>query len=271
MAVTITQQNGASNDLLGYFDSWSTNSTYRDHGFFNPDDGSGGPYTQWGAGNIYDPTDPASTPTPSVILGGQNFEYSTGNFSGEIQSLNFGEGIYYDSASSEYVQDDQLLIDVSDVTVETSADFATAIYVLSNEGSLENQTVFGSNFPGMYDFFAEQGTEQVGTAGADTQYSFAGNDTLMGNGGVDTFVFDLDGNGHTTFDAIGDDTITDFDVANEEILIGLNDTAYDSDSEILNAASDTADGVYIDLGSHGSITLEGVTVSELSGDNFAFV
>ncbi|MET3598298.1 hypothetical protein [Martelella mangrovi] len=265
MAVTITQQNGASNDLLGYFDSWSTNSTYRDHGFFNPDDGSGGPYTQWGAGNIYDPTDPASTPTPSVILGGDDFTYTTGNFSGEIQSLNFGEGIYYDSASSQYVQNDQLLIDVS--SVEESDDFATAIYVLSNEGSFTSQTIFGTNFPGMYDFFEEQGTEQVGTAGADTQSSFGGDDTLTGGAGNDSFRFVLDDTGAS---AIGDDTITDFDAANETIYIGLNDSAYDSYSEILNAASDTADGVNIDLGSHGSITLADVSVSELSSDNFAF-
>ncbi|WP_319518283.1 hypothetical protein [uncultured Martelella sp.] len=268
MAVTITQQNGASNDLLGYFDSWSNNYSYDDNGFFNPDYNSGGPYTQWGAGDIYDPANPAATPTPSVILGGQNFEYNPGEFSGDIQSLNFGEGIYYDSASSEYVQNDQLLIDVSSVDVSTSNTFSYAIYVLSNFGSFTSQTVFGTNFPGMYDFFAEQGTEQIGTASADTQSSFGGNDSLTGGSGNDAFRFVLDDTGAS---AIGEDTITDFDAANETIYIGLNDSAYDSYSEIRNAASDTAEGVNINLGSHGSITLEGVTVSELSSDNFDFV
>ncbi|MAU21880.1 MAG: hypothetical protein CMH13_15320 [Martelella sp.] len=265
MAVTITQQNGYSNDLLGYFNSWSSNYTYYDHGFFNP--ASGGTYTQWGAGTEYDPTDPGDTPTSSVILNGDDFTYSTGRFSGEIESLNFGEGIHYDGGSSEYVQTDELLIDVSSVNVGSSSTFTYAIYVLSNYGSLESQTVFGTNFPGMYDFFAEQGTEQIGTAGADTQSSFGGDDTLTGGSGNDTFRFVLDDTGAS---AIGNDTITDFDAANEDIYIGLNDTAYDSYSEIINAASDTVDGAYIDLGGHGSITLAGVTVSELSTDNFVF-
>lgn len=266
MAVTITQQNGVSNDLLGYFNSWSGNSAYRGHGFFNPESGSS--YTQWGAGaEDYDPTDPNNTPTSSVILSGNDFEYSTGNFSGEIESLNFGEGIYYDSGSSEYVQTNELLIDVSDVDVTSSNTFTYAIYVLSNYGSLQSQTVFGTNFPGMYDFFAEQGTEQVGTAGADTQYSFGGDDTLTGGAGNDTFRFVLDDTGAS---AIGNDTITDFDAANEVIWFGLDDAAYDSDADILAAASDTVDGAHIDLGTYGSVTLAGVSVSELSGDNFVF-
>ncbi|MGV0819828.1 hypothetical protein [Martelella sp. AMO21009] len=265
MAVTITQQNGYSNDLLEYFGSWSYSYTYYDHGYFNP--ASGSTYTQWGAGTVYDPTDPNDTPTSSIILSGDDFTYSTGNFSGNIETLNFGEGIYYDSGSSEYVQTNELLIDVSDVDVTSSNAFPYAIYVLSNYGSFENETIFGTNFPGMYDFFAEQGTEQIGTAGADTQSSFGGDDTLTGGSGNDTFRFVLDDTGASV---IGNDTITDFDAANEVIWFGLNDTAYDSDADIINAASDTVDGVYIDLGSHGSVTLNGVTVSELSGSNFDF-
>ena len=98
-----------------------------------------------------------------------------------------------------------------------------------------------------------------GGAGDDTITGLAGDDTLTGNAGADTFVF---ASGH------GDDTITDFTADTDKIdlsvLVGITDF-----SQLTTA--DNADGnAVIDLSSHGggSITLTGVSTSDLDADDF---
>ena len=64
---------------------------------------------------------------------------------------------------------------------------------------------------GLYAYFAEQGTEQLGTSGDDVMLSFAGDDEFTGNLGNDTIVF---------ADGWSNDVVLDFgtDTGNEDII-----------------------------------------------------
>ena len=99
----------------------------------------------------------------------------------------------------------------------------------------------------------------AGGAGDDTITGLGGDDTLTGNAGADTFVF---ASGH------GADTITDFTVDDDKIdLSALVDITEFSQLSI----SDNTDGnAVIDLSAHGggTITLTGVSTSDLDADDF---
>ena len=94
----------------------------------------------------------------------------------------------------------------------------------------------------------------------DVIWGNAGNDLLTGGAGADTFGFDY---GH------GNDTITDFDVA--EDFIDLSDFAtLDSFNDL--TLTQSGNDVVIDLSGKqgGQITLQGVTVESVTADNFGF-
>ena len=111
----------------------------------------------------------------------------------------------------------------------------------------------------------------VGTDGADTIHSEAGDDTMTGRAGADTFVIG---------EADGNDTITDFSAA-EGDRIDLSAfyqeiTWEDLQAAMKNVADDPGTtevdetAVVIDLGQWGggTVTLEGVTSSELTAEMF---
>lgn len=265
MTVGIELQNGYSNDLLGYLASWQATFTSGTNGFFDPTyTGNAATfYNQWGAGDVYADATDAQGGNAGVLFDG-SFQYTQGIFAGTVNDFVFGSGIYYDSTAGEYEFDTTgLVLDLSNADT-TSSYFTYTVYILSNYGGFEDQTIRGTVRPGLYSFLAEEGTEQTGTTAADTLYSFGGNDVLTGDAGVDTFRFVLDDTGASV---IGDDTITDFNIANEVIVLDLNDTAYDSFAE-LSIDYSTGDAV-IDLGSYGSITLTSVA-SGLTASNFVF-
>ncbi len=102
----------------------------------------------------------------------------------------------------------------------------------------------------------------VGGAGDDTLNGGAGDDVLQGGTGSDTFVFSGE---------FGVDVIRDFEASNNSEKIDLSAvvdiTSYND--LINNHLSDSAGGAVIASGSH-TITLEGVTVSELDTNDFIF-
>ncbi|CDZ62210.1 Putative hemolysin-type calcium-binding protein [Neorhizobium galegae bv. orientalis] len=255
----------ASGDLLYYLEEvWSAGfAPYNGNGVF--DNPTSSTHTNWGAGNTAD---------YGVVLEGSPLDYAQGGLGGtsDLDTMEFGTGYSYNTASGSGLTGVDLSIDLGGAA--PTATFNEAIYSLSHGGALEGATFFGQSFDGLYDYFAEVGTEQNGTSSADALYSFEGNDVLRGNSGIDSFIFDLNGAGllDTAFSIIGDDTIADFNyAAGEGIVIGLNNAAYDTYAEIIAATSNTASGAVIDLGSYGSITLTGVTVANLSASNFEFV
>ncbi|CDZ34934.1 hypothetical protein [Neorhizobium galegae] len=255
----------ASSNLLYYFEEvWSAGfAPYNGNGAF--DNPTSTTHSNFGAGNATD---------YGVVLEGSPLDYAQGGLAGtsDLDTMEFGNGYSYNTASGSSLTGVDLSIDLGGAA--PTAIFNQAIYSLTHGGALEGATFFGQSFSGLYDYFAEVGTEQIGTSGDNELYSFEGNDVLTGGAGVDYFFFDLNGAGllDTAFSVIGDDTIADFNyAAGEGIVIGLNNAAYDTYAEIIAATSNTASGAVIDLGSYGSITLTGVTVANLSASNFEFV
>jgi hypothetical protein len=124
-------------------------------------------------------------------------------------------------------------------------------------------------------------TNVNGTKYADTLASGTVAETFIGNAGLDNFVFvsasgvdkildftvagvDTDGDG--TADSYEKITLTRDDAANS---IGINATSITSASDVLQRVTSSSDGALIDLGSNNSITLIGVTASDLTANHFA--
>lgn len=100
-----------------------------------------------------------------------------------------------------------------------------------------------------------------GGAGNDTIYGAQGNDTLTGGtsgSAGDRFMFN--------FSDFGDDTVTDFSLGTDKIELPADYTGGFQD--LLNATVDTADGAKITL-DQGTITLTGISKSQLSANDFA--
>lgn len=109
----------------------------------------------------------------------------------------------------------------------------------------------------------------VGKDGDDVLSGMGGNDYLLGGNGDDTMtggegddVFQLEG----TF---GDDVITDFQAGEGRTdRVWLRDNDFGSYDELMASLVDTADGVLLDMGEQGSLTLTDLTVAELVSDDF---
>ena len=92
----------------------------------------------------------------------------------------------------------------------------------------------------------------------------AGNDTLTGGLGADTFFFNPEGEDET-------DTITDFAIDEDVIdLSAFAGMGYDNLGKIISHSKQTDGDVNIDLGNGNSVTLVGVDLDSLHADNFIF-
>jgi hypothetical protein len=205
----------ASSDLSTWLASWKSAFSYNSNGFFNGSLGNAG---QWWAGHATY-SDGDNNHESSVILNGTDFDYTApGAFTGHPTSLDLGTNLWQDVSHDLFKQDTQLGITVEgggDLPITDS--FRYAIYGLSHAGQYDGyQPPSGPAFLGLTDYFAEQGTHQIGTAGDDILLSFAGNDTLTGNGHtVDRDVFSWDPKYYNTDSTQpgsgwGHDEITDF-------------------------------------------------------------
>ena len=229
----------ASSDLPSYLAAYDANFSYNGNGWFSRSFSTG--QDQWSAGVD---TEGVDNNTPSVIMGIDDYSYSPGLFSGDVTSLTLGRNLEYDAGQDLWVQDEELIItNVSGYMPDTTT-FAYAIYSLSHGGAVDGL----GTFPGLTDYFAEQGTMQVGNLGLG--------DTLLGFGGQDTFVFQ---------DGSAFDTVNSFDLALDILDVsawgatGLGDlfiTTVGADTFV--TSSDFTDG----------ITITGVT--GLTAANFEF-
>ncbi len=257
MSVRIEQQDGYSNDLLAYFTTWQANDAYRGHGYFNS---TTQPYDQWGAGDKYADAASAEGSTASgVILSGDDFTYTQAHFEGDIQALTFGTGIYDASATSFGLDQTGLVLDLTGASLTTA--FTYAIYILSNYGSVYDTNVYGTVQPGLFSYLNEQGTDQIGTANADVQYSFTGNDTFTGNGGADTFVF--------SSTSIGQDTITDF--ANGADHVQFSTSVFADYAAVSAAAAQVGSDVVITHSAGNTVTIDNFTLAQMDSSDFLFV
>ncbi len=97
--------------------------------------------------------------------------------------------------------------------------------------------------------------------GNDTVDGGTGDDTLTGSEGTDSFLFVTNS---------GADTITDFETGVD--LLDLSSTSFDFTdiADVQARATETADGLVIDLGDNATLTLTGLTSTDISDINFAF-
>ncbi|GHG92975.1 calcium-binding protein [Pseudodonghicola xiamenensis] len=165
----------ASSDLQQYLSDWEDGYTADNSGYFYPDGGAS--YSQWAAGDTSDSSS-------SAILSGDFTYGAPGGFNGYVDSLTFGNSLD-GSSTTGFAQTEELEV-VFDNTIEgTDTEFTEAIYVLSNHGTLDDQSAFGMVFSGFNSYFDTYGTTINGTGGADVIEAWAGNDTVFGGAGAD--------------------------------------------------------------------------------------
>ena len=183
--------------------------------------------------------------------GADTFVFETGHGTDTIADFTAGEDVIDLSAIAGIVDFDDLTI-----TVERG----NAVIDLSAHGggriTLEGVSPSDLNA----DDFVFYQNVHTGTDAAETLEGGDGDDTITGNAGADTFAF---APGH------GNDTITDF--ADGEDTIDLSAFAGITSFSDLTATQDGSDTV-IDLSAHGggTVTLQGVSPSDLDVDDFTF-
>jgi Ca2+-binding RTX toxin-like protein len=87
------------------------------------------------------------------------------------------------------------------------------------------------------------------------------NDTFKASDDADTFVFK---------GQFGNDTIEDFEAGNGGDVLLFTNTSFDSFQDVLLHATEDGDDVTIDIAGYGSVTLEDVSLQDLSAQNFDF-
>ncbi|WP_268967292.1 calcium-binding protein [Zavarzinia marina] len=103
-----------------------------------------------------------------------------------------------------------------------------------------------------------------GGAGDDRLYGGAGNDGLTGGVGGDLFYFNSNRFGH--------DRVTDFNIhENGHDQLVFKASTFATADAVLAAATQVDDDVVIDAGAAGSVILAGITLADLSPDDFVLV
>ncbi len=253
MAVVL-QLTAASSNLRAYLDSYDANFTYNGNGWFN---GIAGGEDQWVAGtSTY-----IGTPTNgelSAIMDIVDYSYTPGAFNGQVTQLALGVNLVQDYNNDIFTQTNQLIITPESGYLPITSTFNEAIYALSHGGAVDGgtytftipgQAPITQEFAGLTDYFAEQGTIQIGNVGL--------NDVLVGFGGQDTFVFQ-EGSGT-------EDTVNNFDVAQDLLDVSAWGATSLTD---LNIAVDAGDTIIYSADFSDGIVVTGVT--DLTVSNFVF-
>lgn len=140
-------------------------------------------------------------------------------------------------------------------------------------GNLADDVLYGNL--GADSLFGGQGNDKLfGGQGNDLLVGGLGNDTLNGNLGDDTISTGEGADVVVLSHGGGADLVVDFDGAGGDTIridADINGTGIDTYNELLAAATDTDAGVQIALGSGNTLTLNGVTVSQLQSGWFIFV
>lgn len=121
-------------------------------------------------------------------------------------------------------------------------------------GGAGNDQIDGGS--GADDLFSGGGADTVnGGSGNDTLWGGGGDDIFTGGSGADLFVF---ASGH------GDDTVTDFDLTDDTLQLSNTNTDFVTVDDVIAAASNISGNLVIDLGGGDTVTLEGLSVNDVS-------
>ncbi|UTW56216.1 calcium-binding protein [Kordiimonas sp. SCSIO 12610] len=136
-----------------------------------------------------------------------------------------------------------------------------------------NDTIFSSGGRDLVN--GGDGDDELFSGGAvDTVDGGAGNDTIYGGGDDDLFTGGSGADTFAFFDGNGNDTITDFDTAEDTIDLNGTETDFTDLASVEAAASNTTQGgvagLLIDTGTGDSIFLEGLTTTDLASINIVF-
>ena len=197
-----------------------------------------------------------------VVFGGTGLDTLWGGSETDVVYGNLGADVIYGN------QQDDSLFGGQDADVAYGGQDNDLAY-----GNLADDTLYG-NF-GADTLYGGQGNDVlfggqdndllVGNLGNDTIHGGLGADTIVTGSGTDLVVVQSDG---------GIDVVTDFDGAagdRVQIASNVNGTGIDSFAEVQAAAGDDDSGnVQIALGSGHSLTLNGITASQLQSDWFTF-
>ena len=146
-----------------------------------------------------------------------------------------------------------------DINGDGYADLIIGAYGADNNGAIDN----GSSYV-VYGFSTSSNTK-MGTTGNDTMTGSANDERFIGRSGDDTITTGA-GSDVLVFDSTwGDDTVTDFEDGIDMFDMRDSDLNF-SDLTITQSGSDTL----IEDGSGNSITLTGITSTDITADDFIF-
>ena len=211
----------------------------------------------------------AGTTADEIITGGTGDDTMTGGGGGDTFVFEPGDGD--DTVTDFSTADDKIDLtafgrDVSfdDLTIAATTDGTGTVVTLPGDDgdTITLQGVTSTDVTAdLFEFLAVDDT-LTGTTADEIITGAYGDDTMTGGGGSDTFVF---------APGDGDDTITDFSTADDKIDL----TAFGRDvlfDDLTIAATTDGTGTVITLpGDDGdTITLQGVTSTDLTADQFVF-
>ena len=208
-----------------------------------------------------------------TITGGTGDDTLTGGGGSDTFVFEFGDG---DDTITDFSTSDDTIdltgfgaITYADLTIAATADGTGTIITVPGEAGQDNGitiTLEGVTSTdvgeGMFAFSNAGDNTITGTTADEIITGGTGDDTLTGGGGSDTFRF---------APGDGDDTITDFSTADDMIdLTAFGQDVSFSDLTIAATADGTGTVITLPGDDGGTITLQGVTATDLTADHFVF-
>ena len=244
---------GVGLDFLTSLTAWDASFAPGYYGFFsnNPADFNG---NQFAVADSSSATVAGVGSADTVVLdsgsaGDLYYDLTSHVLAGAVDGATFGQGLGYASGTDTFSQS-SWDIDINDLGL-TGTGAANPVH----------NFVYGimqGNPANLLSVLNSQDNTFNGSSGADTLYSFDGNDTLTGNGGYDFFVFQ---------GSDGNDVITDFNVLDDAIDV----TAWAAGGSLsVSYAYDAVSGLYdatITDGVNGSISVQDIANGSLNSGN----
>ena len=138
-------------------------------------------------------------------------------------------------------------------------------------GARGDDIVFGGIGDGADNISGGAGNDELFSGGGnDTVDGGAGNDTLWGGAGDDSFTGGSGSDLLVMAGGHGDDTIADFSVGEDRLMLANTETDFDSITAVQAAATVLGSGLLIDLGGGDSLFLEGIAMDDLAAIDFVF-